>query len=187
MRRSTGVYIFILVILVGLFYILNNRDPKAEEEVTLPTPIPVEYLFDIGNGLPTRIRIESKTGEVVEVARNEENAWVITLPVEAEADQGSVEAATGQFATVRILDHIPNLAKEAVGLGDPEYTLTIQFNSDVERIVNIGVPTPTGSGYYASRSDDNEVVILSGSGLDPIIEFVTNPPYLDTSEADSAP
>jgi len=115
MRRSTGIYIFILVILVGLYYILNNRDSRAEEEVTLPTPVPVEYLFDIGDGAPARIRVASKAGEVVEIARNEENAWVITLPLETEADQSSVEAATGQFATVRILDHIPDLAKERAG------------------------------------------------------------------------
>jgi len=63
----------------------------------------------------------------------------------------------------------------------------------VERIIDIGVPTPTGSGYYASRGD-NEVVILSGSGLDPLIGFATNPPYLETEtllpstpEADSTP
>ena len=193
MRRSTGIYIFILVILVGLYYFLNNRASKTEEEVTLPTPVPVEYLFDIADGAPTRIRIESKAGEIVEIVRNEENAWVITLPIETEADQSSVEAVTGQFATVRILDHIPDLSKEAVGLDDPEYTFTIQFGGDVERIINIGVPTPTGSGYYASRGD-NEVVILSGSGLDPLIAFVTNPPYLETEtsvpstlEADSAP
>ena len=193
MRRSTGIYIFILLILVGLYYFLNNRDPKAEEEVAFSTPIPVEYLFNIEDGPLTQIRVESKTGEIVEIARNEENAWVIKLPIETEADQGTVEAAAGQIATVRILDRIPDLSKEAVGLDEPEFSFTIQFGSNVERIINIGVPTPTGSGYYAN-SGDNEILILSSSGLEPFIGFVTNPPYLETGtsvlptpEADSTP
>ena len=179
MRRSTGIYIFLLVILFGLYYILNNRDSKTEVEVALSTPISAEYLFEVGDGPATRIRVGSKAGEFIEVARNESNAWVITLPSEGEADQGTVESIAGQAATIRILDHIPDLAKEAVGLDNPEFTFTIQFGNDVERIINIGVPPPTGSGYYASR-DDGEILILSGSGLDALIGLAANPPILET-------
>lgn len=193
MRRSAGIYILLLAILVGAYYYLNNRPPKIDEDESLPTPVPVEYLFNPTDGLPIRIRIESKADEVVELARDEENAWVLILPFETTADQVTVEAAASQITTIRILDHIPDLAKDAVGLDDPEYTFTIQFTAGVERIINIGVLTPTGSGYYTSRGD-GEIVIVSNTGLDALIGFLTYPPYLATEtpllptlEADIAP
>jgi hypothetical protein len=193
MRRSASViYIILLAILAGLYYYLNNRPLSAESETPESPTMPVEYLFGVEDGLPTRIHIGSKEGEIVEVARNAENAWAIILPIEASADQGSVEAAANQVSTIRVLDRIPNLEAEAVGLDTPEYKLTIQFTSDVERIIDIGVLTPTESGYYVSRGD-GEILIVSNSPLDALIGLLTNPPYLaaetpfsPTSEADTS-
>ena len=175
MRRSTIIYLLLLVVLAGLYYYLNNR-PQEADELSSSTPAAVEYLFQPSDGLPTRIRISSKSGEVVELARNSENAWMLTLPTEALADQGPVEAAAGQITTIRILDHIPNLAENAVGLDDPAYTFTVEFSGDVERIIEIGVLTPTGNGYYASRGD-GDILILSNSALDAFIDFLSDPPY----------
>ena len=179
MRRSIGIYILLLAILTGLYYYLNNRQPKIDDEVTSATPVPVEYLFSFEDGLPTSIRIESKAGEMVEMARNAENAWALILPIEASADQAAVEAATGQIPTIRVLDQVPNLAKDSVGLDDPEYIITIIFTSGVERIINVGVLTPTESGYYVSHGE-GDVLIVGNTGLDGLIGLLTNPPYLPT-------
>ncbi|HKJ38862.1 MAG TPA: DUF4340 domain-containing protein [Anaerolineales bacterium] len=193
MRRSAGIYILLLVILTGLYYYLNNRPQEIDDETPVPTSAPTEYLFSLDDGLPTRIRIESKEGEVVEVARDADNAWVLILPTEASADQGAVEAATSQITTIRVLDHIPDLKKDVVGLDDPEFTFTIQFTGEVERIIEVGVLTPTGSGYYASR-DNGETLIVSNTVLDSLIGFLSDPPYLEadapfppTLEVDTAP
>lgn len=194
MRRSTGIYILLLVILAGLYYYLNNRPQKIEDQnAVIDTPESVEYLFNPSDGLPSLIRVESGTGEIVEVARNADNAWALTKPIEATADQGPVEAAAGQATTIRVLDHIPDLSKDAVGLDNPVYKITIQFTNNVERIVNIGVLTPTGNGYYANRGDGS-IMIVSNTGLDTLIGFLTNPPYLATltppppsTQADSTP
>jgi hypothetical protein len=97
-----------------------------------------------------------------------------------------VEAAAGQLSTIRVLDRIADLSKDAVGLGDPEYTLTIQFSGDVERIIDIGVLTPTESGYYASQGG-GDVLIVSNAGLDVLIGFLTNPPYLATEAPSLSP
>ncbi|HSM71294.1 MAG TPA: DUF4340 domain-containing protein [Anaerolineales bacterium] len=194
MRRSTVIYILLLVILAGLYNSLNNRIPETDLEEPAFTQESIEYLFDSTDGIPTSIRIESKTGDIVELARNAENAWVLTKPTEASADQGTVEAAAGQLTTVRVLDRIQGLSKDAVGLADPEYTLTMQFSGDVERIIDIGVLTPTESGYYASQGQEDDVLIVSNAGLDVLIGFLTNPPYLATeapplspTEVDPAP
>jgi len=180
MRRSTVIYLLLFAVVLGAAYYFNNRAKTAEAEVTPePTTAPIEYLFTSADGLPTRIKIEAKTGEVVEVARNAENVWAMILPEEAAADQGSVEAAASQVATMRILERVPNLAPDAVGLDDPEYTMSLQFTSGVERNIEIGVLTPTGRGYYV-RGDDTGIVIISNSAVDSLLGLLSNPPYAPT-------
>jgi len=186
MRRSAAIYIFLLLILTGVYYYINNRTSMVDQATSSSTPVPVEYLFSSDDGLPINIRIESKEGSVLELARDADNVWVLNQPLEASADQASVEAATGQITTIRVLDHIPNLAKDSVGLADPEYTLTIQFTGDVERIVEVGVLTPTGNGYYASRNDA-DILIVNNSGLDALIGLLNDPPYQATETPSPSP
>lgn len=180
MRRSTIIYIVLFAIVLAAAYYFNNRSATAEADATPePTTAPIEYLFTSADGLPSRIRIESKAGDVVEVARNEENAWALIQPEEAAADQGTVESAAGQVATIRILERVPSLAPGDVGLDDPEYTLTFEFTSGVERMLEIGVLTPTERGYYA-RSEGGDILIVSTVSLDSLLGLLSSPPYAPT-------
>jgi len=178
-RRSTVVYIVLLLGLAGVYYYLNNREQPADISVTLEPTEEISYLFTAEQGVPTSIRIESKSGEVVEVARDAENAWALTEPIEAEADPAASEAAATQVTTMRILDRVPDIDPEIIGLEIPEYILTVQFTGGVERIVQIGVITPTESGYYVREAQD-EILIVSRSAVDALIGLLTNPPYLAT-------
>jgi hypothetical protein len=179
MRRSTVVYLLLLLVLAGVYYYLNNREKPADITVTLEPESQVSYLFTADDGLPTSILIEAKTGETVEVARGADEAWALILPVEAKADQAAAEAAASQVTTLRILDNVPDIDPEIVGLSVPEYTLIVRFTSGVERKAEIGVITPTESGYYV-RNADGEIVIVSKSSLDSLLGLLTNPPYLET-------
>jgi hypothetical protein len=181
MRRSTIVYVLLFAVVLGAAYYFNSRPKPADAEAT-PSASAPEYLFaTTEDGLPTRIHIEAKTGEVVEVARDEANAWALILPVKASADQGSVEAAATQIATMRILEHLAEVAPDAVGLDHPDYTIKLTFKGG-ERIVEVGVITPTQSGYYA-RSEDGKIVIISTSAVEPLLELLANPPYAPTETA----
>jgi hypothetical protein len=178
-RRTTVVYIFLLLVLAGAYYYLNNREQPAELEVTVEPTSEVSYLFSAEEGDPTGIRIEAKAGEVVEVARGEDNAWALTQPVEAKAEQGAAEAAASQVMTMRILDSVPDVDPVIVGLQDPEYVLTVKFTGGGERNAEIGVITPSESGYYVRDAEEN-IVIISRSAVDALLGLLTNPPYLET-------
>jgi hypothetical protein len=181
-RGSTVVYIVLLLILVGAYYYLNNREGSADIELTSEPGAevtPEAYLFTAEEGTPTSIRIESKAGQTVEVARAEDNAWALTQPEEASADQAAAEAAASQVTTMRILDTVPDLDPSIVGLEDPEYALTVTFAEGGERTVEIGVITPTESGYYVRGAADG-IVIVSRSSIDSLLGLLTNPPYLET-------
>ena len=179
-RRPTVVYIVLLLVLAGAYYYLNNREQPAEIELTVEpsSEVAQEYLFTAEEGTPTSIRIESKSGETVEVARGEDNAWTLIQPVEAKADQGAAEAAASQVTTMPILDAVPDLDPGIIGLVDPEYVLTMKFTGGGERTVDVGVITPTESGYYVRESD--KIVIVSRSAIDALLGLLTNPPYLET-------
>ncbi len=179
MRRPTVIFLLLFLALAVTYYYLNNREQPADISVTVEPTTEVRYLFTAEDGLPTSIRIESKVGGVVEVARDAENAWAVIQPIEAQADQASAEAAASQVTTMQILDTIPEVDPEIVGLTDPEYTMTINFSSDVERKVNIGVVTPTESGYYV-RNTNGDIVIISRSSVDALLGLLTNPPYSET-------
>jgi hypothetical protein len=103
----------------------------------------------------------------------------VILPDEAAADQGSAEAAATQVTTMRILNRVPGLAPEAVGLDDPEYIFSFQFTGGSERVVEVGVLTPTESGYYV-RGEDGGIVIVSRSAVDALLGLLTSPPYAPT-------
>ncbi len=80
---------------------------------------------------------------------------------------------------MRILDTVPDVDPGIVGLEDPEYVLTIKFTSGGERTVDVGVITPSESGYYV-RDAEGEIVIVSRSAIDALLGLLTNPPYLET-------
>jgi hypothetical protein len=179
-RPSTVVYIVLLLLLIGAYFYLRNRQQPAEIELTLePTSeVSQEFLFTAEDGTPTSIRIESKSGETVEVRRGEDNAWALTQPVEAQADQAAAEAAATQISAMSILDMVPDLDPGIVGLEDPEYLLTVSFTGGGERTVAVGVITPTESGYYVR--DGDKILIASRSAIDSLLGLLTNPPYLET-------
>ena len=181
MRRSTIVFLLLFVIAAGAYYFLNNRKQAepVDVQITSEPTSEVSFLFDAADGVPTSIHIESKTGEVVEVARNAENAWAVILPVEASADQGLAEAAASQVTTMSVQEKIPNVDLEVVGLATPEYVLTIKFTNGKERKAEVGVITPSEGGYYV-RNEAGEILIVSRDSLDALLGMLTNPPFAAT-------
>jgi len=186
MHRSTVIYVLLFLLMAGAYYYFNNREQQADISLTMTPGSEVSYLFRAEDGSPTSIRIESKTGDTVEVARGADNAWELAMPIKAKADQGLAEAAASQVTTMRILDSIPDIDLDIVGLKVPENTLIIKFTSGVERKAEIGVITPTESGYYV-RDPDGKIVIVSKSSVDALLGLLSNPPYLETSTPSPTP
>jgi len=180
-RRSTVVYILILVVVAGAYFYLKLRKPPVTDVLVTPEVTEqISYLFTAEGGVPTSIQIESKSGEIVAVMRDVDNAWVVFQPLDAKAEQGSSEAAATQVMTMRILDKVTDVDPSIVGLNSPDYLLTVKFNSDVERTVKIGVVTPSESGYYVQDASGGDVFIVSKSAVDALLSLLTNPPYLET-------
>jgi hypothetical protein len=178
MKRSTGIVLIIFLALVGLMLYLNQKSPATETADVTPTAT-VENLFAATDGLPTSIDIKSESGDEVSIERNDAGVWVLKQPIEAEADQGSAEAAASQASALRIVSR-PQVAPADVGLTQPAYVLTVKLTSGMLKTVRIGDLTPTSSGYYTSVNDSSEVLIVGKSGLDALLTMVKSPPIAST-------
>jgi len=184
MRRSTVAILLLLVIVAGVYYYVNNRAASTDTAPSLtqePTK-EVSYLFNAQDGIPNDIQVQSQAGETVELTRDDKNAWAVKLPIAMAADQGSAEAAASQLTTIQITDKLAAGAVNLndVGLDKPQYILMVKYANGVERKANIGVVTPSGSGYYAQLDGDSQVVIVSKDSIDALTSLLTNPPYAQT-------
>ena len=182
-RRSTVILLVILIALLGLTYYLKHRPAKPPE----PTPVAEGGpLFLEAEGQPTSIRIENATGKVVAVQKNSSGQWAITLPKPGETDQGMVEAAVTQISALRsitVLDQSPS--SDAIGLKTPAYIISIQFAGGSSHKLEIGDLTPTGSGYYVRQ--EKTIYVVSQSGIDALLNLLTQPPYAATITPTTAP
>ena len=187
-RRPTVVYIVILLLLAGAYFYLKNREQPTEDVLVTPEASEqISYLFTAEEGIPTSITIQSRAGDTVALARGTDNAWELTQPFEAKAEQGSSEAAASQVSTMRVLDTLPTLDPKVAGVDDPEYVLTIKFGDGSERTVNIGQVTPSESGYYVQDAAGGDIKIVTKNSVDALLMLLTTPPYLETPTPSAMP
>ena len=187
MRRNTaGIYFLLFVLVAGIYYFLNSRPKKADIALTPKITESTTYLFKAEDGVPIGFRIESQDGAAVEIARGADKAWVLKEPLEASADQGAVEAVASQLTTMRIVETLPSISLDVVGLKTPQYTIVVRFKENVERKATVGVVTPTESGYYV-LGPEGDVEIVSKYSVDSLLALLINPPYSETPTPSPTP
>ena len=186
-KRNTLILLALFVALAGFAVYLNYKPytPAPDKNATpFPTMAPVEFLFPAEAGDVTRVSIESRAGESVRLERRN-NAWVLTQPFEAKADQGSVEAAASQVGALTVLSRL-ELDAAAAGLTSPAYTVTIGFSSGKVFITEIGDATPTDTGYYA-RKEDGSILVIDMYEMDALLNLLLYPPFLETPTPTKSP
>lgn len=176
----TGTWIaligFIAIITTAIYM---NRQAEEEAAATETPAAEEAFIFPEGS-VVTGIEVKPMEGDTVKIERNEENAWVLSLPEEAEADQGAAEAAASQVGALSIVTAIEGDKDPSIfGLDAPVYTITLSFEDGKTSILEVGDTTPTESGYYV-RVDGDKVYVVSTSGIDALTSLTIFPPYLNT-------
>ena len=183
---GTWITLLLLAVLIGFTFYLNRKKETIAAEAT-PTGGEITSVFAATEGTVSSIEIKPVDGETVRIARNEQNAWAIELPLETEADQGLAEAAATQISALKVIDPVDGKL-DVFGLDNPAYTITIEFAGGTPALaggarethtLEIGDSTPTNSGYYV-RVDKDKMMITDLSGIDSLLQLVNFPPYLNT-------
>lgn len=183
-RVGTVITVLLLAGVIALAFYLNREKEAADIETT-STSEATAYVFGAENGNVSSIEIKPADGETVKVARDENNIWAIELPFEAEADQGSVEAAATQISALTVVSDIEG-DPEIFGLDEPVYIITIEYADGKIHTLEVGDATPTNSGYYV-RVDKEKMMITGLSGIDSLSNLLFFPPYLYTPTPTSLP
>jgi hypothetical protein len=179
LRRSTWIALSLVVLLVGVL-LYSQREEQVVEEMAQSFPtLPSNTVIGDGQDTANRIKLETSTGAVIEVALNMQNDWEVILPFAGAADEGAVESAVSKISSLRFTREVEDIPLAGLGLEHPAYILTVRLKSGGEHVLEIGDKTPSGSGYYA-RLDEKKVLILDGSGVENLLLLMEYPPYLET-------
>lgn len=174
---TTWITLLVLVLVVGFALLFNQQKTKQQAAAT-PTA-GTAMLFTSAEGQPNDIKIESSTGQSVEVARNDKGVWVLKAPTQADADQASAEAAATQIGALRVISDV-QLGLDVVGLDKPAYTITLTFTGGKTHKLAVGSVNPIQTGYYV-QLDGGKTQIVDKQGLDALLTLLTNPPYVATA------
>jgi hypothetical protein len=173
---GTGITVLIFIALVGAVFYLNNQK-KIDAAKATPTS-GTTFVFTAADGIANSIEIRPTVGEIVKLARDSKNVWALELPIKAEANQSSAEAAATQLSSLQILSTV-DADPSIFGFDKSAFIITVGFAGGKTHKLEIGDKTPTTSGYYV-RLDNGNMMIVELSGIDALTQLVSSPPYLNT-------
>lgn len=195
MKRLVIALVFLLFAVV-IIILVNKVDVSKigrGEETAVPTPA-VSLFSASAYDQVTRIRVKDNATDSIFAAEQKEGAWVILeAPDDSDTglgiDQERIANALVMVPTIepfRTLSEIEGLV--TYGLGDEaQYTINLTIGSK-EYTLMVGSKNPGASNYYAQLEGVSDVYLVNTYYLDPIIELLTNPPYIQpTPDPDVTP
>jgi len=173
---------------------------EVPDEDAEPTEEPPDYLFPVPKddfGAVESIEVtNNETGEVFSGELAEERPegtggfggeWAI-LEANEEFDTGlgvdspRINSAVVNLPSVRpesLFDDVADDELADFGLEEPVYTLTFSMGAGDTETIEIGLPNPGGTSYYAQvPSRDGEVYLIPTTRLDPVLNLIVDPPYI---------
>ena len=175
-RRTTWIVLILFLGLLAFSLYWQNRNKDNQGEVT-PSPV-IQSLLDIKSDEITNLRIEDERGGTVEIKHVEGNGWILVVPKSEATDSKAVDGMVNQFVSLHVISTIdPAPPDDATCLKNPEYKIHLRVKDGRQMIVNVGVQTATGSGYYV-KLDDGFVKVVDKIGLETVTNLIYQPPVL---------
>lgn len=178
-RRSTLVVVVLFLALLGVALYLQ-RNPISKSGDTTPTTTPAPNLLSFGSATIVKIKVENQEGKIIELVKGNADTWEITSIGPAEST--TVSTAVTQLSAIKILSKLdPVPAMAAMGLETPVNKITLSLDDGRVFAIDVGVQTPTQSGYYV-RVDNGEPVVVSRYSISSVLDFLENPPLPPTPQ-----
>ncbi len=182
-RRITYGLLIALVVLIALAGLLQSNIIKPAPTEPGSVTATLAPLWSVDSASINLIRIEDlKNGTHVEVQKNTAGTWLVMDIPSVEADQAKVTAALNSLGKMLVYrDYGENLKPAEYDLDKPLYKLTVKTADGKSFVLEIGAPTPTGTGYYVRLEGAKNIVGVRSSLLSPVIDFLTNKPLPATA------
>ena len=145
--RSTLVLLVLFLALGGYaWFVERERTPASEADAD-------EHAFDVAAGRITDLTVHAGNGEVTVLTRTEnEIDWMVTAPVDAEADDNAATAIATTLAALEVRRVVAEEADDLTpfGLDAPPVRVTFATPDGEPETLSVGDPTPTGGERYAA-------------------------------------
>ncbi|MGC8684399.1 MAG: DUF4340 domain-containing protein [bacterium] len=143
MNIKLTVYLTIIlaIAIVAVVFIINphhNAEKKIQDK----------RVFQINTEGIKSITITNRNGDFT-LVKSSPNGWIITSPVNTEADVSTVNTMVSSIATLNYEKKIGNGDLTAFGLSPASITATVISSDNRSYTIKIGNPTPIGAYYYA--------------------------------------
>ena len=154
--RSTLVLLVLFLAIGGYaWFIERERPPASEADAN-------EQAFDVAAGRITDLTVNAQAGDVTVLTRTEnEIDWVLTAPVETEADDNAATAIATTLAALEIRRVVEDEAADLApfGLAEPPVSVTFATPDGEPLTLAVGDETPTGGERYAAIG--NRVILVA--------------------------
>jgi len=159
--NSLLVAAIVLAALSGVLYWSNHRKPK-EDAVKVSADTPPKILT-LAQADITKVDIKKKTGDAVELTKNEVGKWQILAAKPLRADQNEVSSILSTLSSLTsdrlIEERAGNLAD--YGLAQPSVEVDVTEKDNKTQKVLIGDSTPAGNATYVALVGDPRVFSLA--------------------------
>jgi hypothetical protein len=178
-RRSTWILLAVLALFLGAYFYLKAHPLQFYTSTPTPTAAVISFLINKDNDTLTKVVITDAPGNTFQMGRDAAGNWAITKPKSAAADQSQAEAAETQFFALKVVTTLETSpSPDVIGLNPPAYTISLEFSSNRQQVLEVGGLTPTSSGYYIQL--EGKVYVVSQYSIDAVVKLLQNPPYLAT-------
>jgi len=178
-RRSTWILLAVLALFIGAYFYLKAHPLQFYTSTPTPTAAVISFLINKDNDTLTKVVITDAPGNTFQMGRDAAGNWAIMKPKSAAADQSQAEAAETQFFALKVVTMLETSpSPDVIGLNPPAYTISLEFSSNRQQVLEVGGLTPTSSGYYIQL--EGKVYVVSQYSIDAVVKLLQNPPYLAT-------
>jgi hypothetical protein len=179
-RRTTWIVVAVFLAVLAAAVFIERRQPGTEEAEVTPVATQTNLLpVTISEISGLRLE-ETVTGDVVELALDEEGVWQLLEPQPGPADSTQVESSLSTLTTLRVQTSLEPAASLAIfGLAEPAYRLTLRTTTGEKLTLLVGDQTPTSSGYYVQLNEEVPQVVSKYS-LDSFLRILVEPPVQPT-------
>jgi hypothetical protein len=159
--NSLLVAAIILATLSGVLYWSNHRKP-VENAVKVSADTPPKILTLAQDDI-TKVDIKKKSGDVVELAKDDAGKWQLVGAKPLRADQNEVSSMLSTLSSLSserlIEEKAGNLAD--YGLAQPAVELAVTEKDNKSQKLLIGDDTPAKNGVYVALAGDPRVFTLA--------------------------
>ena len=145
--RSTLVLLVLFLAIGGYaWFVERERPPASEADAN-------ENAFDVAAGRITDLTVNAENGDATVLTRTEnEIDWMVTAPIETEADDNAATAIATTLAALEIRRVVDEEAADLApfGLAAPPVRVTFATPDGEPLTLSVGDETPTGGERYAA-------------------------------------